>query len=105
VGAHIHLPPLRKAASYSFIIRVVAVEEQFPAGPAKGDAAAQFPQIFPTRMIRSRGQIVFECGWCSFLFARHPPGIRFSSATSMRDLAIFHYTTNLVTIGRAFKEW
>ena len=65
VGAHIHVPPLRKAASYSFIIRMAAVEEQFPVGPAKGDAAAQFPQVFPTRMIRSRRQIVFEFGWCS----------------------------------------
>jgi hypothetical protein len=42
VGAHIHVLPLRKAASYSFIIRVPAVEEQFPVGPTKGDAAAQF---------------------------------------------------------------
>ena len=69
VGAHIHVTPLRKAGSYSFIIRVAAVEEQFPVGPAKGDPAAQFPQVFPTRMIRSRRQIVFEFGWCSFLFA------------------------------------
>ena len=66
VGAHIHVPPLRKAASYSFIIRVAAVEEQFPVRPAKGDAAAQFPQVFPTRVIRSRRQIVFEFGWCEF---------------------------------------
>jgi hypothetical protein len=59
------VPPLRKAASYSFVIRVAAVEKQFPVGPAKGDAAAHFPQVFPTRMIRSRRQI-FESGWCSF---------------------------------------
>jgi hypothetical protein len=65
---------------------MAAVEEQFPVG-RKGDAGAQFPQVFPTRMIRRRDEIVFKCGWCSFLFARHPPGIRFSSATSMRDLA------------------
>jgi hypothetical protein len=71
VGAHIQVPPLRKAASYSFIIQVAAVEEQFPVGPAKGDAAAQFPQVFPTRMIRSQRQIVFEFGSCSFLFTRY----------------------------------
>ena len=35
VGAHIHVPPLRKAASYSFIIRVAAVEEQFRSGQQK----------------------------------------------------------------------
>ena len=72
VGAHIHVPPLRKAASYSFIIRVATVEEQFPVGPARGDAVAQVPQVFPTRMIRSQRQIVFEFGWCSFRFARQP---------------------------------
>jgi hypothetical protein len=72
VGPNIHVPPLRKAASYSFIIRVASVEKQVPVGPAKGDAAAQFPQVFPTRMIRSRRQIVFEFGWRSFRFARHP---------------------------------
>src|SRR6266702_4310009 len=49
---------LRKAASNSFIIRVAAVEEQFPVGPAKCDAAALFPQVFTSRMIRSRRQIV-----------------------------------------------
>jgi hypothetical protein len=59
------VPPLRKAASYSVINRVVELEEQFPVGP-KGDATAQFPQVFPTRMIRSRRQIAFEFGWCSF---------------------------------------
>jgi hypothetical protein len=73
VGAHIHVPPLRKAVSYSFIIRVAAFEEQFPVGPTTGDAAAQFPQVFPTRMIRSSRQIVFEFGWSSVLFARRPP--------------------------------
>jgi hypothetical protein len=52
---------------------VAAVEEQFPVGPTKGDAAAQFPQVFPTRVIRSWRQIVFEFGWCRFLFAHHPP--------------------------------
>ena len=75
VGAHIHVPPLRKAASYSFIIRVAAVEEQFPVGPAKGDAAAQFPQVFPTRMIRSRRQIVF-------LFGGEPVALGTGSLTS-----------------------
>jgi hypothetical protein len=55
---------------------VAAVEEQFPVGPTKGDAAAQFSQVFPTRMIRSWRQIVFEFGWCSFLFAHHPPKTR-----------------------------
>jgi hypothetical protein len=25
----------------------------------------------PTQMIRSRRQIAFDFGWCSFLFARH----------------------------------
>lgn len=43
LGADIHVPPLRKAASYSFIIRAAAVEEQFPVGPAKGDAASSLP--------------------------------------------------------------
>jgi hypothetical protein len=52
---------------------VAAVEEQFPVGPTKGDAAAQFSQVFPTRVIRSWRQIVFELGWCRFLFAHHPP--------------------------------
>jgi hypothetical protein len=73
VGAYIHVPPLRKATSYSFIIRAIAVEERFPVGPAKGDAAALLPQVFPTRMIRSRHQIVFEFGWCSFLFSLSRP--------------------------------
>jgi hypothetical protein len=75
LGPYIHVPPLRKSASYSFIIRVAAVEEQVSVEPAKGAAAAQFRQVFPARMIRSRRQIVFEFGRCSFLFAHDPPKI------------------------------
>ena len=62
-------PPLRKATSYSFIIRVVELEEQFPVGPKASATGSQFPpnRSFPTR------QIAFEFSWCSFRLVRNPP--------------------------------
>ncbi len=61
-----------QAASYSFIIRVAAVEEQSPVGrQQKATQPHNFLKPLLARMSRGRRQIVFEFGWCSFIFARY----------------------------------